>query len=308
MRLHLYLLWTVLALTLAACGSPDGGSSAEQTPDGALTAPMSGMASVVARDFAFDAPAELPAGWTTFELENQGSQEHFMVLWRLPEGKTIEDMETEVMPAFDNTAYMAGEIDRAQYIEQIVGNIPEWYGGVVAGGGVGIVSPGNRSEATVKLEPGNYVMECYVRTPEGQFHSQIGMIHALTVTDEMTGATPPEYDLDLTLTNYEVQVEGELTAGRHTARVNHVDDPEGFVKHDVHLVRLPEGSGIGDVVPWFDWVDAFMSPAPATFLGGSEDQPAGSTSYFTFELEPGSYAWISEGYAAQGMVSEFEVQ
>lgn len=304
------VLWLLLAaVALAGCGQTDGVRSTDQ-PSAAVSEdmPAAGVVRVFARDFAFEAPDELPSGWTTFHLENQGSQEHFMVLWKLPEGRTIADMEAEVMPAFDNAAYMAGEMDRGQYIEQIVSGIPEWYGGVVAGGGVGLLSPGHAAEATVELEPGHYVMECYVRTPAGEFHSAIGMTHAFTVTAEQSDAAPPEADIDLTLTNYAIGVEGLLTAGQHTARVSHADDPEGFVKHDIHLVRLEEGAGTADVVSWMDWIDAFMAPAPATFLGGSEDQPGGSTSYFTFRLEPGSYAWISEGYAAQGMVEEFEVE
>jgi hypothetical protein len=35
-------------------------------------------------------------------------------------------------------------------------------------------------------------------------------------------------------------------------------------------------------------------PAPAVFLGGCEEMPAGSTGYVTVTLNPGRYAWIAE--------------
>jgi hypothetical protein len=56
------------------------------------------------------------------------------------------------------------------------------------------------------------------------------------------------------------------------------------------------------------WIDGMVSPAPVEFLGGADQMPAGSTAYFEVDLEPGSYAWISEGYAAQGAVKEFVVE
>ncbi len=302
------ILAAALIVPLAACRSPEARPPADEAASEAAASPSGSVVRVVAREYAFDAPAEVPSGWTTFQFENQGAQEHFMVLWKLPEGKTIEDVKNEVQPAFDLEPYASGELNREQYIERLVSLIPEWYGGVVSAGGVGLVSPGHASEATVLLEPGNYVMECYVKTADGSFHSMLGMLHPLTVSAERTGETPPEHDVELALKNYAITVEGPLTPGRHTARVNHADDPEGFVKHDVHLVRLDEGTEVADVVPWMDWIDALTSPAPAILLGGSEDQPGGSTSYFTFSLEPGRYAWVSEGYAAQGMVLEFAVE
>jgi len=35
--------------------------------------------------------------------------------------------------------------------------------------------------------------------------------------------------------------------------------------------------------------------------------PIGYTSYFTVDIEPGSYAWIAESGAYRGLVQEFQV-
>lgn len=312
MRLRDLVAFPIFALALgaSACGTPDTrmeGGEADATPPGdAAEAPP--VVEIVARDFAFEAPTELGPGWTTFHLVNEGAQEHFMALTRLPDGKTLDDYGAEVGPAFDLGPYTSGELDRGAFLAHVAALIPEWYFSAISAGGPGFVSPGAGSRTTVFLEPGTYVAECYVKTPDGRFHVELGMVHQITVAGEPNGAAPPEHDIDLSLTNYEIGWQGDLTPGTHTARIQYVDDPEGFFKHDVHLVRLDGGASIDELIPWMDWVDGLHAPAPARFEGGSEHHPAGSTAYFEFELEPGTYAWISEGYASQGMVATFTVE
>lgn len=50
-------------------------------------------------------------------------------------------------------------------------------------------------------------------------------------------------------------------------------------------------------------------PAPATFLGGVNEMPVGSTGYLTVDLEPGQYAWIAEvpKPMEKGMLKSFTV-
>lgn len=38
-----------------------------------------------------------------------------------------------------------------------------------------------------------------------------------------------------------------------------------------------------------------------------QERPEGHTAYFTVELEPGRYAWVSEGPDVRQMVQEFAV-
>jgi hypothetical protein len=61
-----------------------------------------------------------------------------------------------------------------------------------------------------------------------------------------------------------------------------------------------------------DWRQpgGLQTPAPARFVGGLQEMPAGSTGYFTVELEPGRYAWIAEVAEPQnkGMLLTFTVQ
>jgi hypothetical protein len=198
-----------------------------------------------------------------------------------------------------------------QQLHALGEEIGEWFfTDAVPSGGPALTEPGETSEATVLLEPGTYVMECYVKTPQGTWHTSRGMVTELVVTDEPNGASAPEADVRLTLSNYEIDVTGEMTTGPRTVAVHVEEDPEGFMLHDVNLVRLDGDTTVDDVVAWMDWMDLeqFRSPAPGHFLGGVEHMVSGRTGYVSVDLEPGRYAWVSEGYGARGMVEAFTVE
>ncbi len=207
--------------------------------------------------------------------------------------------------------YRAGTYEQAEFLEKLVGSLPEWFFSARRLGGPGFTAPGHTSETTVHLEPGDYVMECYVRSADDDtmFHGELGMLRPLIVTDEDSGAEPPEADIQIELSNYAIGVEGELSAGAHTARVHVAEDPEGFILHNVHLARLDGDASAEDAAAWLDWIDHMVPLAPAEFLGGAGQSQAGAESYFHFDLEPGRYAWISEAWGtAKGMVQDFTVE
>lgn len=286
----------------------DAGESA--TTADATAVSDTGVVDVLVQDYSFTAPASLRSGWNTFRLENRGQEPHFLILWRLPEDKTFDDYTAEVVPAFVEsvTHYREGATDREGMLQELGGMLPEWFITSVDGaGGPGFTGAGHVSETTVHLEPGNYVMECYAQSAEGEFHGALGMLRPLVVTGESTGMAAPDADVEITLSNYEIAVQGELTPGEHTIGVTVAEDPEGLLGHDIHLVRLAEDTDLQQVVAWMDWIDAMRAPAPAEFLGGAEEMTAGNTAYFTVTLDPGRYAWVSEAYGAQGMVQEFTV-
>ena len=79
----------------------------------------------------------------------------------------------------------------------------------------------------------------------------------------------------------------------------------------VHLVRVSDDLDLGELERWMDWSQpmGLQTPAPAQFLGGTNEMPAGTTSFFTVTLEPGNYAWISEvpNSSEKGMLKLFSV-
>lgn len=306
-RRHLSILATsALVAALAACQPEEGAS------DGASDRGTPPVIEVNAKDFEFEMPREVPSGWTTIRFTNSGEQEHFLYVYRLPDDVTFRRFKEEAMGPFGRVwnAYASGELEREEVAAELGERMPGWFfTDLTPVGGPALTEPGETSVATVDLEPGTYVVECYVKTPQGTYHTERGMQRELTVTSESNGAAPPEADARLTLSNYEISATGELAAGKHTVAVEVTENPDGFMMHDVNLVRLDGETSVEEVVGWMDWMnlDEFRAPAPGHALGGMEHMAAGRTGYVTVELEPGRYAWVSEGYGARGMVREFTV-
>ncbi|GMR24717.1 MAG: hypothetical protein BMS9Abin37_3309 [Acidobacteriota bacterium] len=308
-RIELVLAIAVTVVGLAACRPPDPDVQ-EETPEKTPDIGDIGVIEVMVEDYSFMAPPTLRSGWTTFRMTNHGEEPHFMLLYRLPVGTTFDDYTAQLSQPFQEQydRYTSGEVNQGELLAQLGGVLPEWLGSLEGIGGVGLTAPGRTAQTTVLLEPGDYVMECYLVSPEGKFHNSLGMLRPLIVTEEPTGMEAPPANISITLSNYEMTVMGEATAGEHTVAVHATENAEGIIGHDVHLARLAPDASIEDVIAWMSWIDGMRSPPPAEFLGGTEHVGAGRTSYMSVSLEPGRYAWISEGFASQGMVQEFVVE
>lgn len=253
---------------------------------------------IVATGHALEAPAEIPSGWTTFRLHNRSSETHFALLDLMPENKSVADSIEEVVPAFQT---LMNAINGA---EETPLPLPEWSGEIVYMGGPGLIAPGETAETTVLLEPGTYVLECYVKT-RGVFHSTHGMITGLTVTDEVSGADEPRADVEVTVSSAGgFVVDGAFRPGNRTIAVHFEDQivHGNFLGHDVHLARIDEDTDLEVLAAWMDWSQptGLEEPAPVTFLGGVHDMPAGSTGYFTARLTPGDYVLVAEVDDPQG--------
>ena len=255
----------------------------------------------------------VPAGWTTFRLVNASPMLHFLFLDHLPGDRTSKQLLSEISPIFQEAADLiaAGKADEGmgKFTE-----LPEWFNDLIFRGGPGFVSPGRTTEATLYLEPGNYVMECYIKTADGVFHWNLGMYKDLRVTEETSSARPPENPtIEITVTDEGLEVVGDVVAGKHLVAVHFAQETPALVAKDVHVVRLDDGVNIDDVAFWMDFlqpegqISTATNPAPALFLGGVHEMPKGNTAYFKVDLAPGDYAWISEQPAADAIYSEFTV-
>ena len=308
-RSHQALGIILLFASVAACQPADRAQDADPA---AKSLAGTDVVEVTALDYAFQAPDEIASGWTTFRLKNEGAEHHFMLLNRLPDGKTLEEYGREVGLPFETVwdSLRTGAMDKAEAGQLLGQLLPAWYASVQQMGGPGLVAAGGTGETTVNLEPGTYVMECYVKTADGEFHSSLGMARLLIVTSESSGAQAPEADVEIALSNFVIAADGEVTPGRHTIAVHFEEHPEVGLGNDVHLARLEAGTDLDQVTNWMDWmeVNGLREPAPAQFLGGAQEMPVGFTSYFSVDLEPGRYAWITEASADKKMVQEFTVE
>jgi uncharacterized cupredoxin-like copper-binding protein len=267
----------VMALGLAACGPRDA-------DHGGTTAAAPHEMTVVAKDFTFEAPAQAPAGLTTIHLVNQGRELHHLQLIRLADGKTAADLAAAMKQP---------------------GPPPPW---VISAGGPNAPAPGGSSQATVMLEPGNYVLLCVIPGADQVPHSAKGMVSPLTVTADSTSHAEPQSDITVALTDYTFALSTPITAGAHTMRVeNH-----GAQDHEAFLIRLAPGKTGADVATW---VDKQVGPPPGQPLGGVTAVPVGAHAFFTSDFTPGHYAFMcfvpdskdGKPHIAHGMIKDITV-
>jgi len=294
------------AVIAAACLCAPAAVTAQAPSEAA-----SPIVEIVAEDYTLDAPSEIPSGWTTIRFRNQGAEHHMLYLARLPEGVSFEQYQREAQVPFDRVwqGLRGGTIASEQALDALVQALPSWYGGVGLVGGPGLIAAGLVSDVTLRLEPGEYALECYVKNADGAVHYMEGMTRPLRVTAEPSSTTAPEADVRITLANDGLSLEGTPAAGRNTIAVHVRENPEIGFGHSVHIARLEPGVAIDQVTAWLNWltVDGLREDAPVDFVGGMHPMPAGQTAYFTVDLEPGRYLAVSEATGAQGVQQEFTV-
>jgi hypothetical protein len=321
-RLPIFTLITAGILLLTACGKEQQAARqaapvSQAAP--AASGPQSQIVEIRAVGKTFEAPGEIKAGWTTFKFVNASPMIHFAIIDVPPEGVTAQVMSDTVMQPFQDAmdAMNAGD---EEAVSAAFSRFPAWIGELARNGGPGLLSPGMTGQTTVFLNPGHYIIECYVKS-DGVFHSsspgdgRIGMMADLVVTDARNTTPEPEANATLAVTNsgYEL-TGGTLRPGWNTIRVDFQEQQAlpSFVGNDVHLMRVDDERSIELADDWMDWrtVEGLQDPAPVTFLGGVNDLPAGSYGYFTVNLEPGGYAFIAEmpNPGAAGFVLPFSVE
>ena len=110
-------------------------------------------------DFSFVLSAPLQAGQQTIRVNNAGTQGHEVFLARLAPDRSVQDFLASFAPdaAFDE---------------------PVWQ----AMGGLSVIEPDAHGYFTVDLEPGQYVLACFVPDKNnGMPHLMMGMVQEITV-------------------------------------------------------------------------------------------------------------------------------
>jgi plastocyanin len=243
------------------------------------------VVTVTARDYAFDAPAQLPAGFTTIRLVNEGGESHNLQLVRV-EGR-----------------HSSGDLITALSMGQ---PRPDW---AVDAGGPNQAAPKDTSNATFLLEPGDYAIICPIMGPDGKPHVMKGMARPLTVTREGARIAPaPIPDLTMTLVDYGFDVKQPIEAGERTIRVTN----DGEQPHEVLLVRLAPGRRAQDYAAWYA---KQSGAAPGELMGGISSIAPGTEATVTADLQPGTYALLclipdakdGRPHVAHGMIREIRV-
>lgn len=305
-----FLLIALSLICLQACINDETSENKEHTE-----VKKDHVIEIITEVMDFQTVDEIPSGWHTFRYINKSHETHFFLFDKYPEGKTIGDGEREVAPVFQNGMDLINE-GKAEEGYAEFNKLPAWFFEVIYSGGSGLLSPGQTGLTTIKLEPGYYVIECYVKMENGIFHSTMGMVKELIVTDSITDNSQPKPDIKISISSIEgITFIEPIRSGKQVFSVHFNDQVvhENFVGHDVNLVRLSENANLETLEKWMNWADpkGLITPAPEgfTFLGGVNDMPATNTAYFTAILEPGNYALISEvpGALSKKMLKTFVV-
>lgn len=135
-------------------GHADGDGEEAEEQDPSVTEPDESAAqvAVTATDYAFALDPAPAAGRTQFTMTNAGEERHVMLLFKVADGFTLDDVlasegDEGVDVEFDSDSAAAGE-------EAIL---------------------------TVDLTPGEWAMVCYIPTAEGTPHYEEGMQAAFTI-------------------------------------------------------------------------------------------------------------------------------
>ncbi|HVH68639.1 MAG TPA: hypothetical protein VM716_12300 [Gemmatimonadales bacterium] len=223
------------------------------------------LVTITAIDYAFQGPDTIPAGLTTLRFINQGKELHHVSLVRLGGGKTVADFQAGLQAAMKNHTPP-----------------PAW---IAFDGGPNASTPGDTATTTQLLEPGSYVLVCWIPSADGVPHIMKGMFRPLTVVPAAaTGAMEPAADVVVRLTDYDFQFAQPLTAGRHTVRVESV----GAQPHEIVVTALTPGKTLQDFVTWEQGGE--RGPLPTgRWLGGVTTLDAGKHAQFTATFAPGDY-------------------
>jgi len=319
---RLLVVRSLIILTLVAglvgCDTTENGTEPETPPDALNLVEVNSVHNHDTGEHLFElSTREIPSGWVTFRLNNQSHADHFILVSKVPDGIGLEDYRTEVVHVIQN--FLDSILENELSFPEAGFEFPAWYAETLFMGGPGLTAPARSSQTTMDLPPGTYILECYIKSEDGtQWHHTLGMLAELTVTEEASPATAPDHSLAVTLRNPEnggLAVPDAVSPGTHTIAVEFAEQQVYMTgaQNDVHLARLRDDTDLDALGAWMNALDpaGFISPgAPAEFIGGIEDMPAGTTAYFTVELTPGRYAWISEvpDPAAKGMLRTFTVE
>ncbi|MCC6772247.1 MAG: hypothetical protein IT360_13725 [Gemmatimonadaceae bacterium] len=279
MRFPLALLASLS--TLAACGGRAESDPAAGESASAAAAPP--VVTIIARDFAYEAPDTIAGGLVTLRLVNEGPDLHHVQLVRFDDGKTYADFGTAMQS-------MQPGAPPPAWIHDVAGpNSPV---------------PGGQQELTQELLPGNYAIVCFIDTPDHVPHVAKGMVRPLTVVAS-NGPVPaaPATDVTITMSDYDWTITPALTSGKHVIKLLNT----AAQSHEMFIARLDSGKTAADLM---QWAETYKGPPPGTPIGGISGMPQGATAYLPVDLSPGEYVLLcflpdagdGKPHVAHGMV------
>lgn len=248
--------------TGAAIGTPAAAGSAGsgQAPERVVT--------IDALDYSFAVADTIEGGPVTIRFTNKGKETHHAQFARIKDGQSLDQFLAALQKGQE-------------------GALPL----VSLEGGPAAIAPNGTEEVRLDLKAGQYVLLCFIPSPDGVPHLAKGMVKPLRVTEPSAGAAtapaPPTAGT-ITMRDFTYDLPASITAGTSTFRVIN----EGPQPHEAVFVKLAEGKSVQDFVAFF--AGRPSGPPPGTDLGGMQGLDKENAGFATVNLTPGEYALVCQ--------------
>ncbi len=259
-------------------------ASCDRTPPPPAAQTQANALRIVASDFSFMSPDTVAAGLTNIVMVNQGKEPHQAAIFRMDSVKT----QSEIQAGLHSNI------------------IPSW---VIVTGGPNGANPGDSSNVAAVLQPGNYMMVCFMSGADGKMHLDKGMSKAFVVKPAWAAMALPNADITVTTKDYSFEVSPAITAGTHTIRLVNT----GPQLHEITLVKMAPGKTMKDAQAWM--AAGMKGMPPFMSFGGIAGLAVGQAANFTATFTPGDYVMLcfvpdnkdGKPHLAHGMVMPFKV-
>ncbi len=283
------LVAAVVAVTsLAGCAQSESARVSDSAaPAVAPAAASPSTLTIVATDFAYEAPDTITAGMVTMKMVNKGQEMHHVQVLQLKDGKTFADFTTGLKAMKPNEP------------------LPPWIANVAG------PTQGDTEGVIQELAPGDYVLICVIPSPGDHVpHFAKGMMRPLTVLPSTApAAAAPAADVNIVMNDYSWTVTPTLSAGKHVIRLENA----AAQPHETFFIRLAPGKTVADVIKW---TETEVGPPPGDPLGGTSGMDKGSVAYVPVEFTPGEYIMLcfipdakdGKPHLVHGMIKAFTIQ
>ena len=291
MRVRVLVGVLAIGMAVAGCSSSSKSGASSPTTSPAAARPK---VTVIARDYSFQVPAQIPSGYVDVTVKNEGKEDHQAQLVKL------------------------GSMTLAQF-KAAGDDMSKLKPGTEFVGGPNEAVPGASTTATLKLDPGNYAVVCFIpSSKDGKSHESKGMIKPVTVAKTADSVdVAPVADSTIQLSEFTFVVPKDFN-GKGMTEVTNV----GGQVHEMVMFKLKPGKTLDDAKKFLLVPPGTPPPAgpppfsPIPKIGGLTGLTPNQSAWLDLDLAPGNYMLIcffpdpaKQGlpHALEGMVKEFTV-
>lgn len=259
------------------------------------------------QDFAFVLPDTVAGGVVRFHFVNEGQENHHAQFIRLNDGVSRAQFDSTFQAVME-AVQTEGEVAFMRLFDV-----------ATVAGGPSLVGPGGSTDVTLELAPGEYILLCFIPSPDGVPHLAKGMRRWLTVTAPPAEAPAlPVAAGVVDMADFAFVDMPPIDSGEVVLEVTN----SGEEPHEMVVLRL-EGVSLDQVLPMLAGPPPSEEegapppgPPPFRFMGGVQALMPGQRAWVTLDLPPGDYALAcfipspaNEGqpHVALGMVRPFTV-